>query len=295
MAFAFLWTFFLCIMEISSFKEIVKNYKVVFFDAYGVLKTHDGLIPGVESTIKYLDGLGIDYYVLTNDASKGPGMISFDYTENGLYQATPDKILSSGLYTSIYLKQNFAPGSKILYLGKETSAFSILQANMLPIPIHEASGHGLQDIKAILFLDDESFDWRPSLNLVTNIVRNYDIPVIVANPDLIYPVNGSQVAFAIGGLAYLVERVTGKQFVRFGKPDISMFNFAYEIANRNMPVSKKDVLMVGDTLETDILGGNRFGIDTALVLSGNITNEGLGQLTGQDGTKPTYICHSIIG
>ena len=33
--------------RIKSFKSIVTNYKAVFFDAFGVLKNHQGLIPGI--------------------------------------------------------------------------------------------------------------------------------------------------------------------------------------------------------------------------------------------------------
>lgn len=40
--------------KIRDFKSVVNRYDVIFFDAYGVLKNYNGLIPGVESTIKYL-------------------------------------------------------------------------------------------------------------------------------------------------------------------------------------------------------------------------------------------------
>ncbi|QKS72138.1 HAD family hydrolase [Paenalkalicoccus suaedae] len=43
-----------------------------------------------------------------------------------------------------------------------------------------------------------------------------------------------------------------------GKPDVSIFVHALEVAN----VKKEDVLMIGDNPQTDILGANRAGIDS---------------------------------
>ena len=55
-----------------------------------------------------------------------------------------------------------------------------------------------------------------------------------------------------------------------GKPDIYGFNLLRKQHSlENIPIDK--FLMVGDNLSTDILFGNKCGIDTLLVLSG-VTN-----------------------
>jgi ribonucleotide monophosphatase NagD (HAD superfamily) len=54
------------------------------------------------------------------------------------------------------------------------------------------------------------------------------------------------------------------------------------------------VLMVGDTLHTDILGANTFGIDTALVLSGNTRKADASIEISSSGIIPTYVCESIL-
>ena len=109
------------------------------------------------------------------------------------------------------------------------------------------------------------------LNKAVNLLRRRTIPAIIANPDGAYPMSKRDVGIAIGGLAYMVEKITGKKFIRFGKPDSQIFMFAWEYIVQHHPdITKKDILMVGDTLHTDILGGNKFGLDTALVLTGNL-------------------------
>jgi ribonucleotide monophosphatase NagD (HAD superfamily) len=103
------------------------------------------------------------------------------------------------------------------------------------------------------------------------------------------------VGIAIGGLAYMVEKITGRKFIRFGKPDSQIFMFAWEyILPTHAGLNKKDILMVGDTLHTDILGGNKFGLDTALVLTGNLLPEDYENRIISTGIAPTYICETAV-
>jgi len=52
--------------------------------------------------------------------------------------------------------------------------------------------------------------------------------------------------------------------------------------------------MVGDTLNTDILGGNKFGFDTVLVLTGNTLQKDLNTRITATGIIPTYICETAV-
>ena len=73
--------------------------------------------------------------------------------------------------------------------------------------------------------------------------------VIVANTDKNYPVNKNDISVAIGGLADLVEKILGKKFIRFGKPDAQMFLLAYERAMLDTEnIKRNEILMVGDTV-----------------------------------------------
>ena len=52
--------------------------------------------------------------------------------------------------------------------------------------------------------------------------------------------------------------------------------------------------MVGDTLRTDILGGNKFGFDTVLVLTGNTQPQDAEIQIRSTGIIPTYVCESVV-
>ena len=282
--------------DIISFKELSKNYKVIFFDSFGVLKNADGMISGAQETFKNLLHSGIDYFILTNDASRSLEQLSQNFKEIGFQKKIPpEKIISSGIMAYEFLKQKINDG-RVVYVGTEQSAIYIKSLGLDAVSIEDIDFEEryLNTIKALVFLDDEGFDWRIGINNCVNLLRKINVPVIVANTDTIYPTHDNNISVAIGGIADFVESVLGRHFIKFGKPDIQIFNYAFQHINMGEEIYRKsDILMVGDTLTTDIMGANKFGIDTALVLSGNTIKSKAETTIKSLGIAPDYICDSI--
>jgi HAD superfamily hydrolase (TIGR01450 family) len=279
--------------RIDNFKSIIDKYEVVFFDAFGVLKNYGGLLPGIENTFAYLEAEGKEYYIVTNDASRSPAQLAESYNSKGLMAVTPDRIISSGMLTKEYLDLKVNDGI-VAYLGTPDSAHYIDSSGLHTLPISEVNATNIDSVNALVFLDDEGFEWERDLNKSVNLMRRRTIPAIVANTDQAYPLTKQDVSIAIGGLASMIEMIVGKAFIRFGKPDSQMFMFAYDLLRERRPISKKDIVMVGDTLQTDILGGNKFGLDTVLVLSGNTQAKDAENRITATGIVPTYICDSAV-
>ncbi len=278
-------------MKITDFKSIVKNYEIIFFDAYGVLKNYNGLIDGIGKTFKYLKEEGIDYYILTNDASRGPERLAQVYHNFGLREITPDKIISSGMLAREFLQLKVANGT-VAYLGKKHSEEYLHELGLNALSVSDLDLKNIDDINVLVFMDDEGFDWNHDINKIVNLLRKKNIPAVVANTDWFYPVSNNDIAIAIGGIANMVEAITNRRFIRFGKPDSNMFIFAYEHCAQGKKIDKRKILMVGDTLYTDIIGGNKFGIDTALVLTGTTLPHKAKKRINSTGIIPDYICHS---
>jgi len=279
--------------QIENFKSIIDKYKVVFFDAFGVLKNYNGILPGIEKTFEYLEARGKEYYIVTNDASRSPAQLAESYHKSGLSIIKAERIISSGMLTKEYLDLQVRDGI-VAYLGTTKSAHYIESSGLHTLPVSEINESNIDKVNALVFLDDEGFDWARDLNKAVNLIRKRTIPVIVANTDRAYPLTISDVSIAIGGIAAMIESVVGKQFIRFGKPDSQMFMFAYDMAREQLRVNKTDIVMVGDTLNTDILGGNKFGLDTVLVLSGNTLAKDVSTRITATGIAPTYICESAV-
>ena len=281
-------------IKTKSFRSVVKNYKAVFFDAFGVLKNHKGLIPGIEKTFEYLDGKGIKYYLLTNDSSRSPEALARWYQDRGVMQVTTDKILSSGMLAMEFFKAKVSNGNAVAYLGTENSAHYIQTAGLQTVAVKDIDMNDIEHIESFAFLDDEGFNWNEDINKTINLLRKKNMTVVVANTDINYPVSRNDISVAVGSLADMVENIVGKNFIRFGKPDAQMFLLAYERALQDINVKRSEILMVGDTLYTDIIGGNKFGLDTVLVLSGNTLPDMAQIRISGSGIIPTYVCESAV-
>ena len=108
--------------------------------------------------------------------------------------------------------------------------------------------------------------------------KKCSVPLVCANPDM--KAHASQYDEAVirqGSIARYYQDIGGDvEF--FGKPYPQIYDFALQDIN----VPNDRILMIGDTLETDILGGNSYGIKTALMLTGityeNMQSEGFSSI-----------------
>nr|WP_255695675.1 HAD-IIA family hydrolase [Rhodohalobacter sp. 614A] len=262
-------------------------------DSYGVLKNHQGLISGVQESIEFIRDQGIALRVLTNDASRSQQQQVEVFEKLGLKGLKEEEIVTSGMLARQFLELKIRTG-KIAYLGTENSASYILKFGLEAVPVADIDLENSRDISAFVFLDDEGFDWNRDINKTVNFLRRNNLPIIVANSDKYYPISNNDVAVAIGGISRLVESVLNQKFIRFGKPDSQMFMYAYDELNNSGHYEKGDILMVGDTLHTDILGGNKFGLKTLLVLSGNTRAQNVESKINSSGIIPDFIADSIL-
>jgi HAD superfamily hydrolase (TIGR01459 family) len=103
--------------------------------------------------------------------------------------------------------------------------------------------------------------------MIQKIIQN-KIPVICANPDKI-ATHGDKTRKCAG---YIADKILAKggRVIFIGKP----YPLIYEIIMEKYSCTDKSkVLMVGDTIETDVRGAKQAGIVSLLVLTGNTGNE----------------------
>ncbi len=108
---------------------------------------------------------------------------------------------------------------------------------------------------------------------------------ISTNPDIIDPV---EYGFepACGSLIASIEAASGKKKPYIvGEPNSLMMT----IAKKKLKVHSEDTIMIGDRMDTDIIGGLEAGMQTCLVLSGVSSKESLSEFP----YKPDYIYESI--
>jgi ribonucleotide monophosphatase NagD (HAD superfamily) len=119
-----------------------------------------------------------------------------------------------------------------------------------------------------------------------------DVHLVLPNPDLIYPKADKGYGFASGSIALIFEAALqlrypdrpNLKFDRLGKPHAAIFE---EALRRS---TTRDMVMIGDQLETDIRGAIDFGLDSALVGTG-ITQTARNDIAAH--LRPTYYLQSI--
>ena len=83
----------------------------------------------------------------------------------------------------------------------------------------------------------------------------------------------------------MLETATGGKAFSVGKPSPVMMR----AARKELGLSADETTMIGDTMETDILGGVQMGYRTVLVLSGSTRQEDLASYA----YRPDHVVESI--
>lgn len=126
-----------------------------------------------------------------------------------------------------------------------------------------SAGFRLSDVKceAVVAGIDRSFTYA-KLTIAQRQILDGAL-FVATNTDRTFPIPGG-LAPGAGSLIAAIQAATGVEPIVAGKPSPAM----YKIALERMNLPPADVLVVGDRLETDIIGAQTLGCPTALVLSG---------------------------
>ncbi len=266
--------------------DVASSYDAVLLDAYGVLVDTSGAIAGAPEAVRELEAAGIPYLVVSNDGSRLPETISTRLAGFG-FRVSPEQIITSGSLLDGWFADHRLAGARCFVLGPEDSRRYVERAGGRVVPITADA-----EVNVIVAGDEDGFDFLPVLDATLSaLIRAIDAgcpPAMVQpNPDLIYPAAPGRFGFTIGAATLALEaalerRYPGRdlRFERLGKPNPPLFAEAVRRAG------SRRLLMVGDQLETDIAGARRFGLDSALVVTGITRAE---DATRDHAIAPTWI------
>jgi len=272
----------------TTMQELIARYPVILFDSFGVLASSNAVLPGAVELIANLNATGKTYFVLTNDASALPESRSENYAKLAL-NIKPEQIITSGSLLSRYFADEHLQGLRCVILGPEDSVRYVQIAGGEVVPIGA-------DFDAVVIGDQSGFPFLETMDQVmTDLFRKTDngenVRLILPNPDLIYP-DGDGFGFASASIAMLLESALKLRyperddlhFIRLGKPHEAIFAEALRRSGT------RDMVMIGDQLETDIKGANDFGLDSVLVGTGIAA---LDLSWAPEFMRPTYTLRSL--
>jgi NagD protein len=113
--------------------------------------------------------------------------------------------------------------------------------------------------------------------------------LLATNPDNWCPVSSEKTRPGAGATAAFLEASTGRRAYYLGKPNGFMFQQARRKLAGFSTRGPEQVIMIGDTMETDIRGAFEAGMQSYLVLSGSTQFEAVGDYVYQ----PTRILQSV--
>lgn len=273
----------------TSIDELIDRYDAVLFDAYGVLVHTSAAMPGARETIAKLHHAGLNYAVLTNDASKLPATAALRYRGFGL-DIPADRILSSGLLLPDYFERHGLSHARCAVLGTADSKRFV----------EHAGGHIVNpdsEFDVLVVGDENGYDFVTSVDAaLTSMFRMLEsgrsVRLVLPNPDLIFPHGENRFGIAAGSVALMIEAALQRRFPersdlvfdRLGKPQ----PYLYETAMQRF--GTRNAVMIGDQLETDIAGAAACGIDSTLIATGvTLIND----MLSRSSVRPTYWMASL--
>lgn len=243
------------------------NIQALVTDLDGVLLRGLEPLPGLAELFNFLHHRQIPFVIATNNSTQTPAYYQQKLVQFGATVVTEENILTSALVTAAYLQREFKPGATVYVIG-QPSLHQAIQAAGFTL-LSDAS----RPAEAVVIGGDPDLTYDKLKFATLHLQRGARL--IGTNPDLLYPTEEGLVPEAGTTLA-AVQTATGVKPVIMGKPE----RFLFETAVAKLGRQPIQTVMLGDRLETDILGGQRVGMKTILLTTGvdsqaSITQKGI--------------------
>ena len=248
------------IHRLANLNELYHEVKVVFFDSYGVLNLGKQVVPGMPETVAKLKALGKQIRVLTNNASlTGPSVAQF---LNRLgYQFDDSEIVTCGHALRSYFRRHRLEGSNVFYIGTEEGLQYVWEAH--GIPVNRPGKLGKKGLAQVAVLASNAGLTQEQLGKLDELIGQ-GVKVLCLNADIVAPQSERQCSEVMGATVLELEKRHGQVVTMLGKPFFSIFEAAM------LPLigyRDQNILHIGDSLYTDVLGGLCAGIKTVLTPS----------------------------
>ena len=226
-------------------------------DMDGVLYRGHELIPGADAFVRELQTRGIPFRLLTNNSQRTRRDIVAKVGRLGI-DVEEEHIFTGAMATARFLAKQ-RPNGTAFVIG-EGGLLTALHQNGYTIVDHEPH--------YVVVGEGRTFN----LDLVEAAVRmiSSGSKLIATNLDPNCPTQtGSRPG--CGAMVAMLEIATGVKAFSVGKPSPVMMR----AARKELNLSTDETTIIGDTMETDILGGVQLSFHTVLVLTGGTHREDL--------------------
>lgn len=252
----------------------LKEKTLYLLDMDGTIYNENEIFDGTLEFLEEIERRDGQYVFITNNSSKSVE----DYVQKvramGI-KAEYENFYTSGQATAMYLKENY-PNQVVYCMGTKSLIKELREAGIEVVTeVDERAG--------VVLL---GFDTENTSEKIRNtcIMLGRDVAYLATNPDLVCPVSFGYIPDC-GSMSIMLKNATGKEPFFIGKPEPIMVDCVLKKLNK----TKAETVIVGDRLYTDIKTGERAGVDTICVLSGEASLSDI----RESEVKPDYIFASV--
>ncbi|GMW00071.1 MAG: haloacid dehalogenase [Candidatus Hydrogenedentota bacterium] len=231
--------------------------KGFLIDMDGVIYRGNSLIPGADTFVRYLLDKNIPFLFLTNNSQRTRRDIAMKLARMGM-PVEDRHIFTCAMATARYLAWQkphgtaFVIGEGGLFQAMHNNGYAIVDSD----PDYVVVGEG----RTLTFEMIEK-----AVGMVLKGAK-----LVATNPDPNCP-TAEGMRPGCGAIVAMLEKATGIEAFSVGKPSPVMMR----AARKELGLTAEETTMIGDTMETDILGGVQMGYHTVLVLTGGTRPEDL--------------------
>ena len=229
--------------------------RLFIMDIDGTLALGNQLIDGAAELIEEIHRQHAICCYFTNNSSRGVAEYVDKFREWGI-ETTEEEFVTAGTFAITELKKRYGE-QKIFVLG--TKAF-LWECRRMGLNVTEKE---TQNIVAVLTSYDREMNYE-KIATVCRVLEKHDVPWYATNEDLCCPYEDGMMLPDCGAISYMISLAVNRKPQFLGKPHPEMAEYVLEKWN----CTKEEALLVGDRCYTDIACGQRAGIDTCLVLTG---------------------------
>ncbi len=255
--------------------NLLDGVDTILADLDGVIYKGAGAIPFAVESINAAVSSGVRAGYITNNASRTDSSVAEHLSGLGLTVA-PEDVVTSPQAAMRLLADLVPAGSTILVVGGEGLTVELEKNGFV------VTRSALDNPAAVIQGFAPTVGWEHLAEAA--FALHTGIPWVATNTDWTIPV-ARGTAPGNGTLVSAVHTAVGRLPVVAGKPEVAMFTLAVE------RFAATKAIVIGDRLDTDILGANRAGLESVLVLTG--IDQAKQVLAAAVDQRPTYILDDL--